>query len=101
MAGEGLPQPSTDGRQSDRQVIQPGETELLTSPIEKTGSVLIRFWQGDADEVYVGWDEDVGPLDGFPLLEEEFVSLQIDASAQDIYATAIGGEADMRIISMN
>lgn len=101
MAGEGLPQAATDGREQSRTLISQGETEVIVSPIETTGSVAIRFWDGDAIAVFIGWSEDVTQVNGFPMEQGEFLTLDIDTSAQQIYALAVGGEADMRVIATN
>lgn len=101
VGGEGRSTPATEGETHDVVTITSANDPVrILSPAVETGSYALRAWN-TTQPVFIGWDEDVGTDDGFPLEAGDVISFEMDNSEQQIWAVSAEAGAEVRVIATN
>lgn len=98
---EGRPVPATDGVFSGETILpeEGSPTELAPDP-DHTGSIAIRAWENEGP-VFIGFGEDVDENNGFPLMDGETLTFELNLATASLYAVPQVAGDSVRIISIN
>jgi hypothetical protein len=66
----------------------------------ETGSFIVRAWN-NSGPIYIGWDEEVDDISGFPLEDGQSLTMDLDASDQGIYFFAPAVGDSVRVLATN
>lgn len=102
IGGDELDQPSTEGVDFGRTVVGEASTnEVILSPTESTGSIIIRAEVENAGQVFLGFDDSVDDTNGFQMEAGDVISMDIDALSQPIFVFALNANDAVRFMALN